>query len=286
MRTPNHVKHGLLALSVCLLSASLFSCTFPWNAGSPPGSPPNSPPPYVSPHDFEQLVRDDSGRLYYYQDGMVRSRFGVDVSEHQGHIDWQAAADDGVEFALIRLGNRGATEGHLYLDAYFEANLEGAEQAGILTGVYFFSQAINEEEAREEAQFVLTHLDGRTLNYPVAFDHERVVPDGGRVNSLNGEQVSRCAAAFFEVLQAAGYTTMLYGNSNDLNRLGAATLDSHDLWFAEYGTTHPTLEHDLVIWQYTSHGSVEGIPTYTDLNIHFLPPDKQAATRVRPSFEK
>jgi len=258
------MKYGVLALTVSFLIMSLFSCNL-WGPVNPPEDP------YVSPYDWEQLIKDENGRFHYYEDGVLHSRFGIDVSEHQGLIDWQAVSHDGVEFALIRIGNRGATEGQLYLDDYYELNILGAEEANILIGVYFFSQATNEREAREEAEFVLQNLDGRRLDYPVAYDHERVPGLEGRADHLTGEQVSRCAEAFFEVIQAAGYETMLYGNKSDLYRLDNSLLDSHDIWFAEYGVPHPTIRHDIVIWQYTSHGFVEGISTRTDLNIHFLP---------------
>lgn len=252
-----------LGLLMCLLAVGLSACA--WGELEPLEDS------YVSPYDWEQLEKDENGRLFYYEDGVLQSRFGIDVSEHQKTIDWQAVADDGVEFALIRLGNRGATEGQLYLDPYFEANFSGATKAKILVGVYFFSQAVNVREAREEAEFVLEQLDGRRLDYPVAFDHEYVTGVEGRANRLTGEQVTRCADAFFEVIQAAGYETMLYGNKNDLLRLDDSVLNAHALWYAEYDAKHPTIERDIVIWQYTSHGSVKGIPVRVDLNIHFLP---------------
>ena len=250
-------------LCVCLLAADLAGCRSEVVSES-------LPDPYVSPFDWEQLVLDADGHFTYFEDGEVRSRFGIDVSEHQHDIDWQAVAADGVEFAMIRLGNRGATEGALYLDDCFEANYEGALQAGILVGIYFFSQAINAEEARAEAQFVLTHLEGRRLDYPIAFDHEHVGANG-RTYGLTGKEITLCARAFCEVIEAAGYDTMLYGNRRDLFRLDIGFLDHYDLWYAEYDAYYPALEHDFVIWQYTSHGSVAGISTRVDLDIHFLP---------------
>ena len=265
---------GLCAAAFCLTLplGTLASCR-PTEQQSA-----TQPAPYVSPYDWTQLVQDDNGRLTYNNNGAVQSRFGVDVSEHQGPIDWQAAAADGVEFALIRLGNRGATEGQLYLDSCFEANIADAKAAGILTGVYFFSQAINVAEAREEAEFVVDNLHGRSLDYPVAYDFEFVTGFDGRANKLTGQQISSCAEAFFEVIQVAGYETLLYGNKDALLRLDSSLLDSQDLWYAEYGVAHPTIQHDIVIWQYTNQGSVAGISTLTDLNIHFLPEGKAAGS--------
>jgi GH25 family lysozyme M1 (1,4-beta-N-acetylmuramidase) len=230
------------------------------------------PPRYVSPYNWQQLVQDDNGRFSYLHGNTVKSRFGIDVSEHQGAIDWQAVANDGVEFALIRLGNRGATEGLLYLDDYFEDNISGAQQAGILVGVYFFSQAITEAEAREEAEFVLKHLKGHRLDYPVVFDHEKVFGMEARSDHLTGEQISRCTETFLEIIREAGYDTMVYGNKSDLYRLSPYLLNRYGVWLAEYDAAHPTMEHDLAIWQFTSNGSVDGISTRTDLNIHFIAP--------------
>ena len=95
---------------------------------------------------------------------------------HQGDIDWQAVRGAGVEFAILRVGYRGMTEGGLNVDATFQQNYQGAVDAGLQVGVYFFSQAVSQEEAREEADFVLQTLNGRELAYPVVFDWETPSP--------------------------------------------------------------------------------------------------------------
>ncbi len=257
-----------LFLAFCIITMAWFLCAC---ASQEPTK--DQAPPYESPYSWENLILEN-GRPQYYENGEQQSLFGIDVSEHQKYIEWQAVADDGVMFAIIRIGNRGATEGALYLDEYYETNMTGAQQAGIATGVYFFSQALNEEEALEEAQFVLAHLEGWDLDYPVAFDHEPVSGLEGRANNLTGEQVSRCAEVFCETIEEAGYETMIYGNRADLLKLDAWILNRYPLWLAEYDVSHPTLEHDFAIWQYTSSGSVAGIDTQTDLNIHFLALDE------------
>ena len=100
---------------------------------------------------------------FAYQDGYLtcvsgESLLGVDVSEHQGQIDWQKVAESGVKFAMIRIGYRAwGSQGELHADAYGAENLKGAMEAGLQVGVYFFSQAISVEEAREEAQYVLVN---------------------------------------------------------------------------------------------------------------------------------
>ena len=234
--------------------------------------------PYESPYDWADL-NWNGDRLAYSQDGAVALRIGVDVSDHQGWIDWNAVAADGIDFAMVRLGNRGYTEGALAADAYFDYNLDGAQAAGLDAGVYFFSQAITPEEAREEARFVLDQLGGRTLQLPVAFDHEPVANAAGRANGITGSDLVACMEVFCETIEAAGYDTMVYGNRSDMARFSpldgtaqAATaladaIGGRPVWFAEYGVSTPTAPFDFAIWQYTNKGSVAGIDTAVDLNI-------------------
>ncbi|MFQ9181535.1 MAG: GH25 family lysozyme, partial [Eggerthella lenta] len=137
---------------------------------------------YVSPYDWSGLERSGD-RLAFRENGEVRSQLGVDVSDHQGAIDWSAVASDGVDFAFVRVGNRGYTEGALYADTRYAENIDNATSAGLDVGAYFFSQAVSVEEAREEAEFVLRLLAGRYLALPVAYDHEPVADGAGRANN-------------------------------------------------------------------------------------------------------
>lgn len=223
---------------------------------------------YTSPYDWSGL-QADGDRLAYYEDGELRSELGVDVSSHQGDIDWRAAAGDGVEFAIVRLGNRGYTEGALYADERAAANLDGAAEAGIDTGAYFFSQAVSAEEAREEAEFALSLLEGRSLDLPVVYDHEPVPEAAGRANHMTGEELAACARAFCERIEQTGYRTMVYGNKQDMARFGGSSFGERPVWFAEYDAAVPTGQFDFAIWQYTSAGSVAGIPAAVDLNLRF-----------------
>ena len=207
-------------------------------------------------------------RLYCYDDdGQLISQLGVDVSDHQGDIDWEAVAADGIEFAMVRLGNRGYTEGTVYADDCAAENLDGAAAAGLELGAYFFSQATTEEEAVEEAQLALEVLDGRELDLPVVFDHEPMSDEGGRAADLEGEQLAACALAFCEVLEDAGYETMIYGNAEDIERFGDADLGGRPLWLAEYDVDAPSADFSFAMWQYTASGSVEGIEGEVDLNL-------------------
>ena len=160
----------------------------------------------------ENLVENDNGEMEYIENGVVTSHKGIDVSKYQGSIDWQKVKENGIEYAFIRLGIRGYGTGKLALDEYFEENMSGAAQAGIETGIYFFTQAVNEAEAVEEAQFVLENIAQYDVKCPIVFDVE-LIPndDSARANGLTMEERTDIAIAFCEEIKGAGYTPMIYG---------------------------------------------------------------------------
>lgn len=224
------------------------------------------------PYNWDNLIWD-GGRPVYYENDELRSQWGVDVSEHQREVDWNAVAGAGAQFAFVRIGNRGATEGKLGVDEYFLANALGAQAAGIPVSAYFFSQSIDEEEAREEAAFAIEQLreaehEGVSFHM-VAYDHEPVDIDGARANDLPPEQFSANARAFCERIAKAGFSPMIYGNQQDLLRLSVEERAEYPLWLAEYGIDDPTVTFNFAIWQYTNKGTVPGISTDADLNIWF-----------------
>lgn len=251
------------------LASSLIAALLVMPACSAPETPEAPPATYVSPYDWSGLVNED-GRLSYYEGEELRSLTGVDVSVHQGVIDWASVASDGIEFAMIRIGNRGATEGIIYLDEQYEANIRGATEAGLDVGVYFFSQAVTVQEAEEEADFVLAMLGNTALAYPVVYDHEPVSGVAGRTDGLTRTQMTENARAFCERVSAAGYEPMIYGNKRDIARFDLTALDGVDVWFAEYGASYPSGQFDFTMWQYTNQGAVAGIDTSVDLNMRFL----------------
>jgi GH25 family lysozyme M1 (1,4-beta-N-acetylmuramidase) len=214
---------------------------------------------------------EDTGRVSYWTD-YHRARVGVDVSYYQGEIDWQAVAEDGIDFAILRLGYRGYTEGGLLSDSRFQYNLQGAAQAGLEVGVYFFSQALTPEEAQEEADFVAQALSGYALDYPVVFDWEYIISgDAARTDNATGETVTQCARAFCDRIQSLGYEAAVYFNQD----MGYLTLDLAELsdvtlWLAEYDDA-PDFYYDFDLWQYTETGSVAGISGAVDLNLDMRP---------------
>lgn len=227
----------------------------------------------LNEYDLEKFVETDG--YIRYEDG--KSVLGVDVSEHQGTIDWKAVKDAGMEFVIMRIGYRGMTEGLLNVDATFEQNYQSALDAGLKVGVYFFSQAVTEEEAQKEADFVLDTLNGRELSYPIVFDWETPIPseelpaEDLRAYDMSGEEVTSFAKTFCQRIEDRGYTACVYTNKHmAYNSFNLEELKDYPLWYAEYQPA-PSLYYDFRIWQYSASGTVPGIAGSVDLNICFEP---------------
>ena len=219
----------------------------------------------------ENLNILETGEYQYLENGQVTSHKGIDVSRHQGEIDWQQVAADGVEYAFIRVGNRGYGTGKLVEDEYFEQNITGALSAGIKVGVYFYTQAINEEELMEEANFVLEKIAPYRIECPVVFDVEKVSGDDGRMNSLTVEERTNLTLLFCQTIENAGYKPMIYHNMEMGTLLiDLAKLENYDKWFAYYNADF-YYPYQYEIWQYTDNGTVNGIDGPVDLNISFGP---------------
>lgn len=210
---------------------------------------------------------------FYVEDGFVScsavdARTGVDVSAHQGEIDWQAVKEAGVDFAMIRVGYRGYDLGGTYVDEYFEANMEGALAAGLEVGVYFYSQAISVEEALEEAELVLEAIEGYDLTYPVVFDWE-CIGEVARTWNLSARTVTECTIAFCDAVEKAGYIPAFYFNqSMSHSTFRLRELQQYDFWLAQYSDAM-TFRYDVDMWQYTNEGTVPGIDVAVDLNLSF-----------------
>lgn len=225
----------------------------------------------VTKHNYlpENFVSTDDGEMQYIENGVVVSHKGIDVSKYQGTIDWSAVASDGVEYAFVRLGIRGYGSGKLALDEFYDRNMRGAKDAGIRTGVYFFTQAITVEEAVEEADYVLQNIAGYDVTYPVVFDVEMIVNDDGRANDLSQKERTDIAIAFCDKIKQAGYTPMIYGNVKCFTKLLDMTrLNDYEKWYAFYDD-YMYMPYQVEIWQYTEKGSVAGINANVDLNISY-----------------
>lgn len=224
--------------------------------------------PDVPRNEFTQEAFVSVGGFTIYTASGAASHIGIDVSTFQGEIDWAQVKASGVEFALIRAGFRGYGEsGAIHEDTHFVQNIQGALGAGLDVGVYFFSQAVTEEEAQEEAQSVLHWLSPYTITYPVVFDWETVEDPAARTHGLEPELVANCAKAFCGAVQEAGYTPMVYFNRNQgYNVYDLAQLSGYEFWLAGY-TAIPDFTYSFQMWQYSSTGTVPGIEGPVDLNI-------------------
>ncbi len=192
---------------------------------------------------------------------------GIDVSKFQQNIDWSKVKAAGIDFVIIRVGYRGYQYGTIAEDPYFETNIKGALAAGIDVGVYFFSQAVTEKEAREEAQWTMKKIAPYKITYPVVIDTEYVA--GGRANAMTATQRTKVVNAFCEEVNKSGYTPMIYANKSWLeNNLVMSALNQYDVWLARYAST-PGYTGAYTIWQYSDTGTVDGITGYVDRNIGY-----------------
>ena len=228
----------------------------------------------VQPYDWRSFSTDSWGggrsRAAYLHDGR-EARTGVDVSFYQGEIDWRAVAGDGIDFAILRLGYRGYTQGGLMQDKQYTQNLPDALAAGLDVGVYFFSQAITPQEAEEEADYILSVLNGAPLAYPIAFDWEHVSDPGARSNGLDGAVLTQCAKAFCARIREGGYEPAVYFNQNlGYLQYDLRELEDSVLWLAELNSP-PKFYYHFDLWQYSHTGTVAGIQGEVDMDLDLRP---------------
>lgn len=228
----------------------------------------------VSEKDIN-VEEEDTKQADVYNDetentGITKSNdavsFGIDVSAWQKEIDWEKVKAAGVKFVIIRCGYRGAKTGALVEDSYFYKNLQGAKDAGIDVGVYFFTQALNETEAVEEASMVLALLGDTELEYPIFIDTENT---NGRADGLDKNTRTQVCDAFCKTIEKAGKDAGVYASRNWFNtKLDDDKLSSHKRWVAEYaGTTAYKGKYEM--WQYTSSGKINGIEGRVDLDVSY-----------------
>lgn len=269
----NALLRGFVAISVgaAVLASSLFFLIPRGTPDAPQTDPVHTAEPVpgitqpanpYGPEDFEYQGE-------YLACTAAPALLGVDVSSHQGEIDWEQVRDAGMEFAIIRLGYRGYTSGGVYADDYALANLEGAKAAGLKVGAYFYSQALDEGEARREAQFCLDLLAGKDLDLPLVYDWEFAGEDTRSAN-MTSDGLMACTRAFCRTVEEAGYNSMIYFNphlAENLFRL--EELQEYPFWLAMY-TDEMTWPWEVEMWQYTASGSVPGIEGDTDINLWFV----------------
>ena len=266
-------KNRKLLLRLCVLLASLLvvfsamAMLLPEKEALPDATmaPDPVPRPYPTLKPNPYTPED-----FYYDEGYLvcaaaDTVMGIDVSRYQGQIDWETVAQAGVEFAMVRLGNRGIADGQLYEDAYAKQNLQGAKAAGLKVGAYFYSQALTVEEALEEAALALEILDGFALDMPLVFDWEQE----SRTEKMDNRTLTDCTLAFCQAVEAAGYEPMVYFNSYQAQELLILQeLQDFAWWLAMYDVT-AEFPYKVDMWQYTCTGTIPGIEGNVDINLLF-----------------
>lgn len=196
---------------------------------------------------------------------------GIDVSGWNGDIDWAKVKAEGIKYAIIRCGYRGYGSGWLVEDNCFQKNLKGAKAAGIKVGLYFFTQAIDENEAIEEAKTVVSLLGNETIDYPVFIDTEGSGSNGqGRADNLDVATRTLCCKKFCETIESYGLKSGVYASCNWFkNMLDFEELNQYVIWLAEYRST-PQFGEYYDMWQYTSRGQVDGVGGFVDLDVSYI----------------
>ena len=212
----------------------------------------------------DYLYKDE---YMHYEDDRYYSITGIDVSSHQKDIDFNKVREAGISFVYIRCGYRGYSEGIIHEDSYFKKNYEAAKKAGLMVGVYFFSQAIDEKEAIDEAYFVRDMIKGLDIDLSVAYDLESIDYDESRIDDLEIAEKTSCAIAFASKIEEFGYQPMIYTNLEWANyHYDLKQIMNYDIWYAQYNDK-PDFPYQYTIWQYTDKGSIYGITVETDVNM-------------------
>ena len=232
---------------------------------------------YMASNGYEMeskivLKKSDGSDFQKFRLDRVSERLGIDVSLYQGDINWSEVKQSGIEFAMIRVGYRGYGSGKLVQDSKFTYNMENALKNNIQCGAYFYSQAITEEEAIEEADFVIETIKKYNITYPIAFDSEySTEARTGRADHLSVEERTKISKAFCERILSKGYSPMIYASKYWFyDNLNVLELQKYQTWLAHYvsnpkkGTDY---KYDYNMWQYTSSGKVNGISGNVDMNI-------------------
>lgn len=229
--------------------------------------------PYLNKNTYDFTKIEEKASLKrYMENGKKISYVGTDISKQTGTVDFASLKAAGVDYVMIRLGSRGYSSGQITLDENFKENIEGAIAEGLDVGVYFYSQAINQDEAIEEVNFIVQNLEPYKahVKYPIAFDMEFVANDEARIDGLSREDRTTIATFFLDGVKAAGYVPMLYGDKEWLiKEIDLAKLQSYDVWLTQEEEL-PDYPYQFAMWQYSTKGVLNGIKGNANLNICFI----------------
>ena len=220
-------------------------------------------------YDFENNLINENGMLSY-RDNKREAIKGVDLSKYNGAVDFAKLKDAGVGFVMLRLGSRGYGTGKIDLDEKFVEYAQNAKVAGIQTGAYFYSQAVNEAEAIEEANYIVGAVSGFNVKYPIAIDIEKVSGDEARTDKLTNKERTAVVKAFCDAVKGYGYKPVIYASKEMLvSSLELEELSDYDVWLADYDnpTDYP---YRFTMWQYSKTGKIDGITGDIDLDLCFI----------------
>ncbi|MBR0148844.1 MAG: glycoside hydrolase family 25 protein [Lachnospiraceae bacterium] len=224
------------------------------------------------------FFRQEGNELQYYSSGRKVSSYGIDVSKYQGKIDWEKVAASGIDFAMIRMGVRGYSTGAVVFDERFEENIKGANDNGIDVGIYFYSQAKDQQEAVEEANYAVAAAAAHKVSYPIVFYSEEITGEPGRTEGLDPEQLSGIAKRFCDTVNGYGYRSMIGASKHRLSKdMSPGLLDGYDVWLVDAAhlkegeqLTMSEYPYRYTMWQYSSNGRIDGIDDAVDLDISFV----------------
>lgn len=213
------------------------------------------------PEESEKLYIADIINDYKTED----TKIGIDVSKWQEDINWEEVKEEGIEFAIIRMGYQTEYDGEYVIDPYFEDNIRGAKEVGLPVGIYFYSYAKNVNQAIDQAEWVRDNLKDYEIDLPVAFDWESWTSFNTTGMSFN--TINKVANTFLDVLEEAGYKGMLYSSKNYLEKIWYPT--EYETWLAQYNK-RSTYEGEYSIWQMSESGRVQGVKGDVDIDIMYL----------------
>lgn len=221
---------------------------------------------------------------------------GIDVARYQGVIDWQQVAASGVQFAMVRVGYRTQAGGEICEDSTAKYNMQEAAKNGIKIGAYFFSTAVNDAEAVEEADWVADYISQYPITYPVAYNCEGFQSESSRQFGLDKTVRSNAALAFLNRISERGYTPMFYAAKNEMEGdkdwNTSAIISKYKIWVSQYpsepfpGTVKSSYSGTHDMWQYTNRGAIPGIPKNVDMNVAYFGYDAAAAAKSSEAPEE
>ena len=226
---------------------------------------------YIPKHsyDFVGLVYQDPV-MKYYDKGNAISHLGVNLNRNSGDVNFEKLKSAGVEFVMIRFGARGYQNGQISIDDKYATYVQEAREAGLEVGLTFYSQAVTQEEAVEEANAVLGSISANSISYPIVFDMELVSNDNARIDTLSKMTLTNIADAFCKTIKDAGYSPMIYGNKYWLLRkIDLTKLSSYDIWLSQEEDV-PDYPYKFSMWEYTREGQIDGISGDASLSISFI----------------